>query len=222
MRKLIVSLIVLALVGSASAAVVWGPTEDVVITDSVTLTGSAEVGITHDFATLTVNSGGALTASRLYQGYGAGDTVTVNAGGTLHLTAFVLVGYDYDSTFTQNGGTVESEVLYIGRTAGTYNMAGGLLLLNDDDSAPGGSGVLAMPPLGGYDYGTLNYSGGTIEINQEDWSAATGLDILSQSWFNDLSGGASVVWNGDNTTITPEPATMCLLGLGGLLIRRKR
>ena len=220
MRKLIISLIVLALVGSAYG---WGPAEDVVITSDVGYLGaSSELGIsTYDFATLTVNSGGILTASRLYQGYGAGDTVTVNAGGTLHLTSLATIGYDYDSTFNQNGGLMQVDNwLGIGRTAGTYNMAGGLLLLNDDDSTPTATGILYMPPTGPYS-GTLNYSGGTIEINQEDWSAG-GLDILSQSWFNDLSSGAVVTWDGDHTLITPEPATICLLGIGGLLLRRKR
>ena len=158
-------LIVLALVGSAYG---WGITEDVVITDTQVYGASSELGISHDFATLTVNSGGSLTASRLYQGYGKGDTVTVNAGGTLHCTSLINIGYDYDSTFTQNGGLVQGDNwLGIGRTAGTYNMNGGLLLLNDDDSTPTATGIFYMPPTSSYS-GVLNYSGGTIEINQED------------------------------------------------------
>ena len=220
MLKKQIFLIVLGLVGSAYG---WGPTEDVVITDTQVLGASSELGIsTYDFATLTINSGGSLTASRLYQGYGAGDTVTVNAGGTLHCTSLMTIGYDYDSTFNQNGGLVQGDNwLGIGRTAGTYNMNGGLLLLNDDDSTPTGTGILYMPPIGSYS-GVMNYSGGTIEINQEDWSA-TGYDILNAGWFNDLTGIASVIWDGDHTLITPEPITMALLGLGGLaLIRRKR
>jgi hypothetical protein len=68
----------------------------------------------------------------------------------------------------------------------------------------------------------MNYSGGTITLSQEDWSAA-GHDILAQSWFNDLTGVATATWDGSVTTIVPEPATLCLLGLGGgVLLKRKR
>ena len=205
MKQIIVYLIVLALVGSACA---WGPTEDVVITDSVTLPGASELGIsTYDFATLTINSGGILTASRLYQGYGTGDTVTVNAGGTLHTTSLATIGYDYDSTFNQNGGLVQVDGwLGIGRSgSGTYNMAGGLLLLNDDDSTPTATGILYMPPRSTYG-GTLNFSGGTIEIHQEDWSSS-GYDIASQAWWNDLTGGgATITWDGSVTVISSGPS----------------
>ena len=201
-KKIIAGLIiVLAFAAPVSA---WGPSDDVVITNSVTLPASSELGVNYDFATLTVNSGGSLTASRLYQGYGAGDTVTVNVGGTLHLTSLATIGYDYDSTFNQNGGTVQVDNwLGVGRTSGTYNMAGGLLLLNDDDSTPTATGVLYMPPkAGGYTGGTMNFSDGTIEIHRENWSSS-GYDIASQTWWNDLTaGGATITWDGSVTIIS--------------------
>jgi hypothetical protein len=192
-----------------SPAVTWGPTEDVVITDyqDVTGIGSGEIGIPAqnlDYATLTINNGGTLVGTRLYHGFVSNHTdVTVNDGGSLICSELGQVGYDYDVTMTQNGGLVQFDTwMGIGRSgSGTYNMAGGLLALNSDDSVPAATGVLYMPPVSTYG-GTINYSGGTIEIHQQDWSAS-GHDILAQSWFNDLTGGAFVTWNGLVTRVFP-------------------
>jgi hypothetical protein len=219
MKKLIISLTVLALVSSTFG---WGLTEDVVISDTQVYGASSELGApgtSVDFATLTIESGGSLTASRLYTGLGGADWVQIDDGGTLHLTALVHAGYSEVAPITQDGGLVQVDG-YMTLSYGVYNMNGGLLLMNDDDSIPGGTGIFFMPPNNSKT-GMFNYSGGTIEIHQEDWSAG-GKDILNQAWFDDLSGAASVTYADGVTTIVPEPATMCLLGLGGLLLRRKR
>ena len=52
--------------------------------------------------------------------------------------------------------------------------------------------------------GTVNYSGGTMIIYGFDWSE-TGSDLLSQSWFNDYTGAASVVFSGGNSTLAVVP-----------------
>ena len=196
---------VLALVGLTFG---WGETEDVVITDTQVYGASSEIGITHRFATLTIESGGSLTASRLYQGYyGEENLVTVN-GGTFIAEVLTYVGYQNDVTFTQNGGLVQTRWLNIGRqgSASIYEMNGGLLEINYNAATGNASGYLAMPPQLMYyhdnynDQGTLSFSGGEIRIYNEDWSAA-GYDILTTYWFDDQSGGATVTWDGSVTTI---------------------
>ena len=94
--SIIVCLVVLALVGSASAAVPWGSGVDIVITDYQDA-GAAYPGVApYEFGTLTIENGGTLTfSSGLYSGYNAGQDVTVNAGGQLHLTVQATVGYNF-------------------------------------------------------------------------------------------------------------------------------
>jgi hypothetical protein len=220
MKKMFVCLVVLAFAGPHDlvfaiphdAEISWGPTEDVVITELVDVTGFGfgEIGIPADgldFATLTIESGGTLVGNRLYHGFVSNHTdVTVNDGGSLICSQLGTVGYDYNTTMTQNGGLVQLDWwLGIGRSgSGTYNMAGGLLALHSDDSVPlSATGALYMPPRSSYS-GTMNYSGGTIEIHRENWSAS-GHDILSQAWFNDLSGGAIVTWDGSVTLVSSGP-----------------
>ena len=51
------------------------------------------------------------------------------------------------------------------------------------------------------------------------------LAAIGATQFNiqlDPDGGAPIVVDAASLTVIPEPATMCLLGLGGLLLRRRR
>ena len=216
-KKLIVCLIVLALAGSVYG---WGPTDDVVITSFVDVRGveSGEVGISLlDYSTLTIESGGTLLADRLYSGYYSHLNDVIVNGGTFTCETLIYAGYQNDITMTQNGGLVQTPVLFIGRDApgSVYEMNGGLLEINYLANPSGGvdpaaTGFLAMPPqFTGYLHysaqGTLTFSGGTIKIYEEDWSSG-GYDIASQSWFNDLTAtGASIFYGGGVTTITGVP-----------------
>ena len=121
----IVCLIVLALAGSASAAICWGTgCCDVVITDYQEETAAYPGYAPYDFCTLTIESGGSLivSGSSVYSGGTNAATVTVNDGGLLQVSSgagFLYAGYDYDVQWTQNGGTVQTTHLNIGRAAGT-------------------------------------------------------------------------------------------------------
>jgi len=80
------------------------------------------------------------------------------------------------------------------------------------------AGVVAV------DLSILNATGSTINT----WTLSDLTDVA-----NDTAGGNRYGWfasnefsflaiDDSNLTIVPEPATICILGLGGLLIRRKR
>ena len=51
---------------------------------------------------------------------------------------------------------------------------------------------------------------------------ASGTDLTLYIHSSQLHGGQFVIVDDVSITEVPEPATMCLLGLGGLLLRRKR
>ena len=136
-------------------------------------------------------------------------TLAVRTDGTQYGPGFLVgqphYGYTFTSTFNQSGNASVldpgSALDLGGSNTGIYNMSGGLLRL--------GGGI----NIGGTD-DAFNYSGGTIIM--------TGNQIGTLATLNDMTGGAVEVFDGTNTTIIPEPATLLLLGLGGLLLRRRR
>ena len=137
-------------------------------------------------------------------------TLELRADGTLYTPAFNLgnnhYGYDLTGTFDQSGNATVLSVgsgLNLGsNNTGIYNMSGGTLTLGGTISGAGADDA-------------FNFSGGVITLLGGDYTS-----IIDEDWF---FGAASATFDGTDTTIVvPEPMTICLLGLGGLLIRRKR
>ena len=275
MKKLIISLVVLALVGSASAReIIYGPGEQhwptetrsesfsledgmtVYIDDGVTvnltregtystsylgaysdgsaylnMSGSGQLLFAQEMAFALSDSAGAVGAERiltmsgtsymnpstLYVGMRADAVINISddamievrTDGTLY-TPGILFGnqyYDYDLTATINqSGNSIIQSLGSGMNMGAnntaiYNMSGGQLILGGTITGPGEDDM-------------FNFTGGVITLMGDDYT-----DIVNEAWF---SGGIATFDGTDTTIVVPEPATMMLLGLGGLLIRRKR
>ena len=136
--------------------------------------------------------------------------VTIS-NGTLNVTNGVFyVGDASNGSLTQTGGLVDLHGidLLVGRLAsalGTYTMSGGTLR----------AGTIGQ---GANDASTFVFNGGTITLVGDQ----TG---LAQASFFRAAPGTTFAFDGTNTTISavPEPASLSLLGLGGLaLIRRRR
>ncbi len=277
MRKLIVSLIVLALVGSASALVQYndGAVHDLTsitheqfwIDNGTTVNIGDGVVLTIDssdtYATSYVGAGGTggsaylnlsgsgqinyeqerafgmgddapadgsverilnmsgtsyMNPATLYIGM-RGDSVInitddamleVRADGILYTPGILLgnqhYGYDLTATINQSGNSIiqslGSGMDMGGSNTGIYNMSGGQLILGGTITGPGTDDA-------------FNFTGGVITLLGDDYTS-----IIDADWFY---GAAIATFDGTDTTIVvPEPMTICLLGLGGLLLRRRR
>jgi len=178
--------------------------------------------------TLTINSGGTITTLGSIDSYNVNDTITINAdgawnaatnGGTIKIAANTGVNanavvYDVYGSLTANSGT------------GTATMA------ITNDSRAGTSLVNS---------GTVNiYSGGNVDVDNlviGDFGVGkiniigTGTMTITGSWVDrvwgfiaagKIVGGAPVYADGHTIVSVPEPTTVALLGLGSLLLYRKR
>jgi hypothetical protein len=185
---------------------------------------------------LTINSG-VLTVASLRVG-GSSSSVRsgelyVNGGVINALGAgnYLAVGYGpaaggNSGWMYMTAGTVNVATFDIGRVAGTNpingyaDIDGGTINVTTD---------FRMRPAGGAGTVSLDMSGGAkIIITDPTGAIATKIQgYIDNGWIKTngvpwLNYG-NVSWDGTNTTIIPEPATLCLLGLGALsLIRRKR
>jgi len=136
----------------------------------------------------------------------ADETVYAIADGTFDLQATI------DGSGVASGGTLDigGTISALGYTSGTL-LTGSLVAYGTDGSQ---TFDFLWTPTGGAAVGLFNPQAGTI-LNAG--SLAPGLD-WTQDFANDgFSGTADTVW-------VPEPATVALLGAGGLLfaVRRRR
>jgi len=193
-----------------------GPHATSSVIGTVTLNGAASTLTVTDYFRI----GSSSTSNRWGAFYMNGGTVTV--GG------YMAVGY---------GATTTDLRGWLYMTGGTINVTADLRFANASGASAwayvtGGTinaGSLNMRPAGttGTPTTLLDISGGGKVVLNGD-VVATVLGYRDNGWI--LSGGEEFLdeWvtydaGTNKTTLVPEPATLCLLGLGALsLIRRKR
>jgi hypothetical protein len=193
---------------------------------------------------LTINSGVLTVANGLRVG-GSSSSIRsgelyVNGGIINATTTYLAVGYGHATNGGTTGwmymtnGTVNVNEFDIIRVPGVTtpvngyaDIDGGTIYANDFRMKPfGGTGTASLDMSGGGGGG-----GAKIIITGDKTAAIYG--YIDNGWIKtngvawELDGGvnANVSYDAgtNKTTIIPEPATLCLLGLGALsLIRRKR
>ena len=164
---------------------------------------------------LNVDGGSLALAGNAYMGMGAGSngTLTVNSG-SVSVGGATIIGEAGSGTLVMNGGTLTStwQVLF-GNAGGTghVQLDGGTMDVHS----------LIMTS------GTMDITGGLLKMK---WDYTPSINaFVAAGLITGYGGSGSVVVEYDTATeytmvtAVPEPATMMLLGLGGLgLLRRKR
>ncbi|MEM6506673.1 MAG: PEP-CTERM sorting domain-containing protein [Planctomycetota bacterium] len=212
----------LCLAGGANAALVWTGSADggslfnegnFVDTDTGTAPGAGTVDqnvAVPGFTGGIVIDAGAVQYVAGEPGFFGGGTFNFGSNDLLvaglKLGSFSTFGAEGTGTVTiGDGGTVDLQFI---NTAITVLDGGTLTLRGGNDPLPGGSVELQF--------------GGTVNFTNED-VAAFNAEHLSD--FTAVGGTLQVVSDGGSgsiVTVVPEPGSLALLGLGGLMIVRRR
>ncbi|AQQ70358.1 PEP-CTERM motif protein [Limihaloglobus sulfuriphilus] len=148
-------------------------------------------------------------------------------GGTINVTTSIGVARDGTGTINVEGGTINCNLVMFALNStgvGTINLNGGELVVDYDTENPDQNNLQIRD---GSKFvisdGVLRYNtGGLLTVADFEAFADAG-KILADTSVDPLNE-ISIDTVGDYIVVTavPEPATMLLLGLGGLVLRKRR
>lgn len=179
-----------------------------------------------------IQSGGSITNSGSVDGYNGTYTVTIQAGGAWN-SSTTGGSFKVAANTTVNANT---DIINVYGTLAVKGTGTSTLGITNDSRAGttlvnsgtvniygGGLADVDVYTIGTYGVGRIKiWSNGTLKI-KTDVTAQVNADITAGKILRGDGGSLTVSTDGSYTYVTPEPATVALLGLGSLmLLRRKR
>lgn len=196
-----------------SASGDWGHAN---LTQSTVNSGTinASDDIFSNSSVMTFNAGSSGNANDDFEANGSS---TININGGTH-TAGDYFGAQNNSTVNLTGGNITAGRFRVAATGGNWTLGGSTVLTGDGDAtdlqgvvavSSGWSGSWTITGLSGTDWQT-EVTGGdyTLDGNVVDGTIFANNFVVSNS--------------GQTLSVIPEPSSLALLGLGGLLMMRRR
>lgn len=174
------------------------------------------------------------TTTTDYATLGYNSMLVVSGGGWVGLGEVYIAGTPAQAALASTGKVKIDLTALPVDTNGWWGDMG--LVVNAGGEGPGGywtaTAWIGSTPIGSTTEITFQLPSDIMElIPQFNWWCNIGLQTMSrptESYIDDITGETIITYDGtvlyyiDNVRIVPEPATLALLGLGGLLLRRKR
>jgi hypothetical protein len=148
-----------------------------------------------------------------------GDLQALNGQGAVTIGNGNATGANCFGYMWMTDGTIESLIFRIGRYAGVTGavyMSGGTITTNTFSM---GTGTASLQLSGTGQFKILGDLTGSSSILN-----AAGTGYITQGWITAMGGTLHENFSGGYTTLSvvPEPATICLLGIGALSLTRRK